>query len=57
MGSELENGKAVEVRRTVALTAKTLTTLKETRALRGKFTFRNRSTYIRVSPCTLERKG
>ena len=42
------NGKPVEVRRTVTLSAGTLTTLKETRPAGGTFPFRNQSTYTRV---------
>jgi len=48
LGSELENGKTVQVRRTVTLSAKTLTTLKETRPVGGTYAFRNQSTYTRV---------
>ena len=48
LGSELEDGKPVEVRRTVTLSAGTLTTLKETRPAGGTFAFRNQSTYTRV---------
>jgi hypothetical protein len=46
-GSELENGKKVEVRRTITLEKTTLTALKETRAPGGTFEFRNQSTYSR----------
>jgi uncharacterized membrane protein YvbJ len=46
-GSELENGKKVEVRRTITLEKSALTTLKETRAPGGTFEFRNQSTYSR----------
>jgi hypothetical protein len=46
-GGELENGKKVEVRRTITLEKTKLTTLKETRAPGGTFEFRNQSTYSR----------
>jgi len=49
IGSELENEKTVEVRRTVTLSAATLTTLKETRPAGGTYTFRNQSTYTRAA--------
>ena len=49
IGSELENGKTVEVRRTVTLSAGTLTTLKETRPAGATYTFRNQSTYTRAA--------
>jgi len=48
LGSELENGKNVEVRRTITLTVGTLTTLKETRLTGGKYAFRNQSVYTRA---------
>jgi hypothetical protein len=47
MGSELEDGKKVEVRRTITLEKMALTTLKETRPPNGVFAFRNQSTYTR----------
>jgi hypothetical protein len=47
MGSELEDGKKVEVRRTITLEKTGLTTLKETRPPNGAFAFRNQSTYSR----------
>jgi hypothetical protein len=47
LGSELEDGKMVEVRRTITLEAKRLVTLKETRPKGGAFKFRNQSTYSR----------
>jgi hypothetical protein len=46
-GSELEDGKKVEVRRTITLEKMALTTLKETRPPNGVFAFRNQSTYTR----------
>jgi hypothetical protein len=46
-GSELEDGKKVEVRRTITLEKTSLTTLKETRPPNGAFAFRNQSTYSR----------
>ena len=46
-GQELEQGKTVEVRRTITLEAQKLVTLKETRAKGGGFVFRNQSTYTR----------
>jgi hypothetical protein len=46
-GSELEDGKKVEVRRTITLEKTALTTLKETRPPNGVFAFRNQSTYTR----------
>ena len=46
-GSELEDGKKVEVRRTITLQKTALTTLKETRPPNGAFAFRNQSTYSR----------
>lgn len=46
-GSELENDKTVEVRRTITLTKTSLITLKETRQAGQVFTFRNQSTYSR----------
>jgi hypothetical protein len=46
-GSELEDGKKVEVRRTITLEKTALTTLKETRPPNGAFAFRNQSTYTR----------
>ena len=46
-GSETEMGHKVEVRRTIALTAKTLTTLTETHPKGETFKFRNQSTYTR----------
>jgi hypothetical protein len=47
IGTELEDGKTVEVRRTITLEAKRLVTLKETRPKGGTFKFRNQSTYSR----------
>ena len=47
IGSELEDGKKVEVRRTITLEKTTLMTLKETRPPNGAFAFRNQSTYSR----------
>jgi hypothetical protein len=47
MGSEIEIGAKVEVRRTIRLEKKTLTTLKETRLKGEAFKFRNLSTYTR----------
>ena len=47
IGSELEDGKKVEVRRTITLEKTTLMTLKETRPPNGVFAFRNQSTYSR----------
>ncbi len=46
-GTEIEVGRKVDVRRTITLSAKTLTTLTETRANNEPFAFRNRSTYTR----------
>jgi hypothetical protein len=46
-GSELEDGKKVEVRRTIMLEKSALTTLKETRTPGGTFEFRNQSMYSR----------
>jgi hypothetical protein len=48
IGSEMDNGKEVEVRRTITLGATTLTTLKEIRAPGEDYSFRNQSTYTRV---------
>ncbi len=47
MGSEMETGAKVEVRRTITLEKTTLTTLKETRLKGEAFKFRNQSTYTR----------
>jgi hypothetical protein len=47
IGSEIEIGAKVEVRRTITLGKTTLTTLKETRLKGGMFKFRNLSTYTR----------
>ena len=47
LGSELENGVKVQVRRTLRLSAKTLVTLTETREPGGAYRFRNQSTYTR----------
>ncbi len=47
MGSEIEIGAKVEVRRTITLEKKTLKTLKETRLKGEAFKFRNLSTYTR----------
>ena len=47
IGSELEDGKKVEVRRTITLEKTGLRTLKETRPPSGAFAFRNQSTYTR----------
>jgi hypothetical protein len=47
LGKELENGKAVEVRRTLTLSKLNLSTLTETRTPGGTFRFRNLSTYTR----------
>jgi ribosome-associated protein YbcJ (S4-like RNA binding protein) len=47
MGTEVEVGAKVEVRRTITLGKTTLTTLKETRLKSEKFKFRNLSTYTR----------
>ncbi|PNY80680.1 hypothetical protein [Deinococcus koreensis] len=47
LGSELENGVKVEVRRTLRLGARTLVTLTETRQPGGDFRFRNQSSYTR----------
>lgn len=46
-GTEIEVGRKVDVRRTITLTAKTLSTLTETRANNEPFAFRNQSTYTR----------
>ena len=46
-GTEIEVGRKVDVRRTITLTSKTLSTLTETRANNEPFAFRNRSTYTR----------
>ncbi|THF69268.1 hypothetical protein E7T06_12875 [Deinococcus sp. Arct2-2] len=53
VGNQLENGKQVEIRRTITLNTMTggrasLTTLTETRAPGGTFAFRNRSSYTRT---------
>jgi hypothetical protein len=49
IGSELDDGKEVEVRRTITLGTTTLTTLKEIRVPGEEaYTFRNQSTYTRV---------
>jgi hypothetical protein len=47
IGTELEVGRKVDVRRTIRLERAMLTTLKETRAPGGEFAFRNQSTYSR----------
>jgi hypothetical protein len=47
MGSEIEIGAKVDVRRTITLEKTTLTTLKETRLKGEAFKFRNLSTYTR----------
>ena len=47
IGTELEIGASVEVRRTITLEKKKLVTLKETRLRGGKFEFRNQSVYTR----------
>ncbi len=47
IGSEIEIGAKVEVRRTLTLEKNKLITLKETRLRDGIFTFRNQSTYSR----------
>jgi hypothetical protein len=47
MGSEIEIGAKVEVRRTITLEKITLTTLKETRLKGETFKFRNQSIYTR----------
>jgi hypothetical protein len=46
-GREQENGKPVEVRRTLTLTPRGLVTLTETRAPGGPYAVRNRSRYTR----------
>lgn len=46
-GREQENGAAVDVRRTITVSATTLVTLTETRAAGGAYHFRNQSTYTR----------
>ena len=46
-GMETEVGRQVEVRRTITLTPKKLTTLTETRGKGEPFAFRNQSTYTR----------
>ncbi len=47
LGTEIEIGAKVEVRRTITLEKNKLTTLKETRLRDGVFTFRNQSIYLR----------
>jgi hypothetical protein len=47
LGSEIEDNKTVEVRRTITLSTTTLVTLKETRAPGQDFAFRNQSSYSR----------
>jgi hypothetical protein len=47
LGQELENGKKVQVRRTITLGKTTLSTLTETRSTGGQYGFRNLSTYTR----------
>jgi hypothetical protein len=47
-GKEMDDGKEVEVRRTITLEGDTLTTLKEIKAPGEEYTFRNQSTYTRV---------
>ena len=48
LGTALENGKSVAVRRTITLGKTTLATLTETRTAGGTYAFRNQSTYTRV---------
>ncbi len=47
IGTEIEVGRTVDVRRTITLTSKTLSTLTETRANSEPFAFRNQSSYTR----------